>query len=141
MKLAILIVLAGSAAAFAPSPLATYCLTLNMALEDSLGTQPPLGIFAPLGLVANGDEAKFDRLCYTEIKHGRVAMRATVGYRVGKSGLCFPGDIPYDGTKFSAVGGGFDALGMYDVTDDGKFVGDVRNGFIDFGWDTFDKET
>ena len=68
-------------------------------------------------------------------------MLATVGYRVGKSGLCFPGDIPYDGTKFSAVGGGFDALGMYDVTDDGKFVGDVRNGFIDFGWGAFDEET
>ena len=47
---------------------------------------------------------------YTEIKHGRVAMLATVGYLIGQSGLCFPGDISSDGTKFSAVGGGFDAL-------------------------------
>ena len=42
MKLAILIVLAGSAATFAPSPLATKGLALNMAFEDSLGAQQPL---------------------------------------------------------------------------------------------------
>jgi len=162
MKLAILAVLAGSAAAFSPSPLVTKGTALNMAFEDALGAQPPLGFYDPLGLVADGDEAKFDRLRYTELKHGRVAMLANVGYLIGKSGLCFPGNIALDGTKFSDVGGGFDALAnipaggfaqifllagflelfvMQDITGEGEFVGDFRNGFIDFGWDTFDDET
>jgi len=162
MKLAILAVLAGSAAAFAPSPRVNSNNALNMAFEDTLGSQPPLGFFDPLGLVADGDQAKFDRLRYTEIKHGRVSMLAVVGYLVGQSGLSFPGNIALDGTQFSDVGGGFDALTtipaggfaqifllagflelfvMQDVTGTGEFVGDFRNGFIDFGWDTFDEDT
>lgn len=162
MKLAVLTVLAGSAAAFAPSPMVTSNTALNMAFEDTLGSQPPLGFWDPLGLVADGDQAKFDRLRYTELKHGRVSMLATVGYLIGKSGLTFPGDISLDGTKFSDVGSGFDALStipaggfaqifllagflelfvMQDITGTGEFVGDFRNEFIDFGWDTFDETT
>ena len=30
---------------------------------------------------------------------------------------------------------------MKDVTGENEFVGDFRNGFIDFGWDSFDEET
>jgi hypothetical protein len=30
---------------------------------------------------------------------------------------------------------------MRDVTGESEFVGDFRNGAIDFGWDTFDEET
>ena len=69
--------------------------------------------------------------------------------------------ISYDGTLFSDIPNGFAALtaipqaGLYqiiafigflelgvmkDVTG-GEFVGDFRNGAIDFGWDTFDEET
>ena len=28
-----------------------------------------------------------------------------------------------------------------DATGENEFVGDFRNGFIDFGWDSFDEET
>jgi Chlorophyll A-B binding protein len=62
------------------------------AFENELGAQEPLGFFDPLGLVANGDEAKFNRLRYVEIKHGRISMLAVAGYLVaeaGKSRLCF----------------------------------------------------
>ena len=30
---------------------------------------------------------------------------------------------------------------MRDLTGEAEFVGDFRNGAIDFGWDTFDEET
>ena len=30
---------------------------------------------------------------------------------------------------------------MKDATGENEFVGDFRNGALDFGWDTFDKET
>merc|ERR1719148_651261 len=161
MKLAILSALAGYAAAFAPVNQVARTTSLN-AFEDALGSQAPLGFWDPLGLVSDGDQAKFDRLRYVELKHGRIAMLANVGYLVGASGLTFPGNIALDGTKFSDVGPGFDALStipaggfaqifllagflelfvMQDVTGEGEFVGDFRNGFIDFGWDTFDEET
>merc|ERR1712154_273097 len=60
-------------------------------------------------------------------------------------------DIPGGLKAVSAIPGGglvqlFALIGflevfvMKDITG-GEFVGDFRNGFIDFGWDTFDEET
>jgi hypothetical protein len=160
MKLAILTTLAVSAAAFAPSQVAQTSTSLN-AFDSELGAQEPLGFFDPLGLVSDGSEAKFDRLRYVEIKHGRVSMLAVVGYLIEKSGIRLPGAISYDGTQFSDIPDGFAALSkipdaglfqlfafigfleifvMKDVTG-GEFIGDFRNGFIDYGWDTFDEDT
>lgn len=160
--------LASSAAAFAPSTKhasavrSSVATTLNMAsFENELGAQPPLGFFDPLGLVADGDQDKFDRLRYVELKHGRVCMLAVVGYLVTEAGIRLPGDIDYSGLKFSDVPGGFAALEtiskagiaqivifigllelavMKDITG-GEFIGDFRNDAIDFGWDTFDEDT
>merc|ERR1719330_1970933 len=161
MKLAILSFIVGCAAAFAPaSEVARPATTLN-AFEDALGAQPPLGFYDPLGLVEDGNQAKFDRLRYVEIKHGRVAMLANVGYLIEASGTRFGGAISYDGTQFSDIPAGFGALAkipdaglfqifalcgfleifvMKDITG-GEFIGDFRNGFFDLGWDTFDEET
>ncbi len=69
----------------------------------------PLGFFDPLGLVADGDQEKFDRLRGVEIKHGRICMLGVVGYLVNKAGIYLPGDISTDGTKFSDLGSGWDA--------------------------------
>jgi len=161
MKLIIAAILATSAAAFAPAQVAQTSTALN-AFEDALGAQAPLGFWDPLGLVSDGNEAKFDRLRYVEIKHGRVAMLAVVGYLIEAAGIRLPGLISYDGTTFADIPAGFDALAaipssgflqmflfvgtlevffMQDVQGTGEFVGDFRNGFIDFGWDTFDEET
>jgi hypothetical protein len=84
-----------------------------------------------------------------------------VGYLVNKAGIYLPGDIDYSGTKFSDLGDGWAAsfavpvpgalqvlafvgflelFVMKDITG-GEFPGDFRNGFIDFGWDSFDEET
>ena len=161
MKTAILATLVASAAAFAPSKVAQTSTALN-AFEDALGAQPPLGFFDPLGLVADGNEAKFDRLRYVELKHGRISMLAVVGYLIEEAGIRLPGAISYDGTQFSDIPAGFDALSaipsagflqifgfigflevfvMQDVQGTGEFVGDFRNGFIDYGWDSFSEET
>jgi len=128
------------------------------AFENELGAQAPLGFFDPLGLVADGDQEKFDRLRYVEIKHGRICMLGVVGYLVNAAGIYLPGNIAYDGTKFSDLGYGWDAsfavpvagalqvalfVGflelavMKDITG-GEFVGDFRNGAFDLGWDSFD---
>ena len=160
MKSAILASLIATAAAFAPSQDASRTSALSMSFESELGAQDPLGFFDPLGLVADGDQDKFDRLRYVEIKHGRIAMLGVVGYLITEKGDRIPGLISYDGTKFADIPSGFDAINaipdlglaqiiafigalelfvMKDITG-GEFVGDFRNGAIDFGWDLFTEE-
>jgi Chlorophyll A-B binding protein len=161
MKCVLLASLIAGAAAFAPAQMQKTSTALNMAFENELGAQPPLGFFDPLGLVADGDQAKFDRLRYVEIKHGRICMLAVAGYLTQEAGVRLPGDIDYSGLAFADVPNGFKALTtiqpagigqivafigflelavMKDITG-GEFIGDFRNGALDFGWDSFDAET
>jgi hypothetical protein len=44
-----------------------------------IGAVAPLGYFDPLGYCTTGDEAEFNRLRSSEIKHGRLAMMASIG--------------------------------------------------------------
>ncbi|EEC45673.1 protein fucoxanthin chlorophyll a/c protein [Phaeodactylum tricornutum CCAP 1055/1] len=163
MKLAVFASVLASAAAFAPTQSSSrVSVATNMAFRDELGAQPPLGFFDPLGLVKDGDQATFDRLRYVEIKHGRIAMLAVAGYLTTEAGYRLPGNIDYSGLKFADVPGGFKALDtindagvlqivafigflelafMKEVEGKSEFVGDFRNGFIDFGWDSFDDAT
>merc|ERR1719261_974546 len=108
MKSAILASLIASAAAFAPAQnAARTSVATNMAFEDELGAQPPLGFFDPLGLVADGDEEKFARLRYVEVKHGRISMLAVLGYLVAEAGIRLPGNVHVDGLEFTGVRNGF----------------------------------
>merc|ERR1711971_1302083 len=157
--------LIGSAAAFAPAPVAKTTSAIS-AFEDELGVQPPLGFFDPFGMLS-GDvtQERFDRLRYVEIKHGRIAQLAFLGNIITRAGIHLPGDIVYSGTSFDSIGNGWAAISgpnavpqaglaqlfifvgflelgvMKDITGEGEFPGDFRNGFIDFGWDSFDEET
>ena len=102
MKSAIIATIIGSAAAFAPAPVAKTTTSLN-AFEDELGAQPPLGFFDPFGMLS-GDctQERFDRLRYVEIKHGRIAQLAFLGQVVTRAGIHLPGDIDYSGTSFDS---------------------------------------
>lgn len=160
MKFAVLASLLAGASAFAPVAQKSATTSLN-AFENELGAQPPLGFYDPLGLVADGNQARFDRLRYVELKHGRISMLAVAGYLATEAGWRLPGLISYDGTTFADIPGGFAATkaipeaGLYqilgfigflelgfmkDVTG-GEFPGDFRNDRFDFGWDTFDEAT
>ncbi|KAJ8610920.1 hypothetical protein CTAYLR_009767, partial [Chrysophaeum taylorii] len=153
-----------SAAAFAPVASHAAPKTVVKAFETELGVQPPLGFFDPLGLLADADQEKFERLRYVEIKHGRISMLAVLGQIVTKAGIFLPGTIDYSGTKFSDVPTGFGAfsaiqpagiaqivafvgfLELFVMKDSangaapGEFPGDFRNGALDFGWDSFSAE-
>jgi Chlorophyll A-B binding protein len=162
MKSVIFASLIASAAAFAPAQQAARTsVATNMAFESELGAQLPLGFYDPLGLVADGDQAKFDRLRLTEIKHGRIAMLAVVGFLVQEAGIRLPGDIDLSGTKFADIPNGYaaleaipyagklqlfafiGALEVFVMRDfvGGDFPGDLRNNYFDLGWDTFDEAT
>jgi len=74
-----------------------------MALSDMDGYSVETGIqtiWDPLG-IAPDDEEELTWFRQAELKHGRVSMLATIGYVVAKTGICFPGTISLDGTKFS----------------------------------------
>ena len=165
MKSAVIAALIGSAAAFAPAQTGKATTALN-AFENELGAQPPLGFFDPLGLLDDADQERFDRLRYVELKHGRICMLAFLGQITTRAGIYLPGYISTsEGKLFSDVGQGW--AGSFDVpvagalqmlafvgflelavmkdsangAEPGEFVGDFRNGGLDFGWDTFDEET
>merc|ERR1712177_106768 len=112
-----------------------------------------------------GDQERFDRLRYVEIKHGRISMLAFLGNIITRAGIHLPGNIDLSGTSFDSIGNGWAAISgpnaipqagliqivllvgflelgvMKDITGEGEFPGDFRNGSIDYGWDSFDEET
>ncbi|CAB9519755.1 Fucoxanthin-chlorophyll a-c binding protein [Seminavis robusta] len=165
MKLAILASLLSAVAAFAPAAKQASSTVVSMSFDEELGVQAPLGFWDPFGLLNGADQERFDRLRYVEIKHGRIAQLAFLGNILPRAGVYLPGDIDYSGHAFSSYPAGiaaikgddaipFEGIGqiicfigfleicfMKDVPGTGnEFVGDFRNGYIDFGWDTFSEE-
>jgi hypothetical protein len=80
----------------------------TMAFIDSLeGTGEETGgvIWDPLDIAGSvGDEALM-WFRASELKHGRVAMLATVGYLTGAAGITFPGELA-KGVSFASVNAG-----------------------------------
>jgi Chlorophyll A-B binding protein len=135
-------------------------VSTRISFEEEIGAQRPLGFFDPLGVLNGADVARFNRLRYVEIKHGRISMLAVLGHIVTTAGVRLPGDIDMSGTAFDSIPTGLAALSavpsagllqifafigflevavMKDIVG-GEFVGDFRNNAIDFGWDTFTPE-
>jgi len=157
MKSAIFAAALTTAAAFAPAQTGKTVTSLK-AFEGEIGAQPPLGFWDPLGFLDNADQERFDRLRYVELKHGRVAQLAFLGQIVTRNGIHLPGDIDFEGNAFASFPNGLAAINgpdaistpgllqitafiaflefrvMQDITGEGQFEGDFRNGF-DFGWD------
>lgn len=138
-----------SAAAFQATTKSNKKASELKAFEDEVGAQAPLGFFDPLGLVADGEEAKFNRLRFVELKHGRISMLAIVGHLVTAGNVRLPGDIDLQGTSFADIPSGLAALEsippagiaqivafigflelfvMKDVTGTGEFVGTSARG-------------
>ena len=76
--------------------------------SSNIGVTPPLGVFDPLNLISRGPAA-YRRFEEMEIKHGRIAMLATLGIITTEAGIRFPGylSISQD-LKFSDVPGTLD---------------------------------
>merc|ERR1719183_2769575 len=79
--------------------------------ENDIGVTPPLGLFDPLGFLGRGPEV-YRRYQEIEIKHGRLAMAATLGVITTEAGIRFPGYIsPSNDLTFADVPG--DLAGAY----------------------------
>ena len=66
--------------------------TSSGGVEADIGVTPPLGLFDPLGFLNRGPDA-YRRYQEIEIKHGRLAMAATLGVIVTEAGIRLPGAI------------------------------------------------
>ena len=87
MKLTIVIVYAPNSAAFAPTKSTTQSTQLNAWINDQVGITPPVGFFDPLGLSNGKDEATMKYYREAELKHGRVAMAACLGWYLNAGGV------------------------------------------------------
>jgi hypothetical protein len=169
MKLLILLAsIAVAAHAFVPSfipTLATKTSSLQAGsaspFKDEVGAQVPLGFWDPMSMLGSDNPSRFNRLREVEIKHGRIAMLAVVGYLTTYAGVRLDGmqDMP---AGFAAIQtsawidnpvakaqiygtilfiGFLEFCVMKDHMGRAEFPGDYRNGGLDFGWDSFDDAT
>merc|ERR1711953_441333 len=90
---------------------ANYTDSPLRAFENELGVQAPTGYWDPLGLSKDGDADVFRRRRESEIKHGRIAMIASLGYIVTGLGYRWPGELsPSTGVTFSECPNGLAAI-------------------------------
>ena len=104
MKLAISALLAGSAAAFAPAPVARTTSAIGAFTAETMpGALAPMGFFDPLGFAADADSATLKKYREAEVTHGRVAMLAVLGFLVGEAveGSSFLFDASISGPAIS----------------------------------------
>jgi hypothetical protein len=88
----------------------TKKVTVKAAFDTELGATKPFNYWDPLGMSASGDKAEFRRRRVAEIKNGRVAMFACIGYMVPEFWR-FPGYCsPSQDLKFTDIPNGVEAL-------------------------------
>lgn len=146
-SVAALALLAGSAAAFAPSAGSRAGSALRADLSGEIGATAPLGYWDPFDMTNGGEQETFDALRHIELKHGRVSMLAFVGYcytfdpshrlpgcedfSTGLAALTSMGQAQWLEVFFTV---GLLEIWTSDITGNAEFAGDSRNG-LDFGWD------
>ena len=112
MKLATLAAILGSAAAFAPAQTGRAATAVSETKADlevlAKKLNPIVGRFDPLGLAdqefwGESNEATIGFLRESEVKHGRIAMFAFVGYIVHANGITWPWAMTMAGDPFPKV--------------------------------------
>jgi len=142
MKLAIASLLAGSAAAFTSPSLSTSARSTTQVAETKADLEamakklnPVVGFYDPMNLAdatfwGTSNEATIGFLRHAEIKHGRIAMFAFVGYIVHANGIKFPWAMQMDGTPFPDE---TNPPALWDaVSDDAKWQIFSLIGFLEF---------
>jgi len=80
------------------------------AFESELGVQAPTGFWDPAGFTKDGSEVNFKRRRASEIKHGRIAMLATMGYITPQLFGKLPGFLTFDKLAYADIPNGLGAI-------------------------------
>jgi len=101
---ALALALVASASAFSPAPQRVpSSMALHMGAESMEGASAPFGYWDPMGISESGSDATLAWFRHAELKHGRVAMAATVGWIIQETGITFPGTYNLAGDTFSSL--------------------------------------
>jgi len=140
MKLLLSALLATSATAFAPpasNSRTSVAVGETKADLEVLAKElnPIVGYFDPLELGSDefweqSNESTIGFLREAEIKHGRIAMFAFVGYIVHANGIKFPWAMQMDGTPFPSVSSAPEAWDQ--ISDAAKWQIIAFVGFLEF---------
>jgi len=148
---------AGASAFTAPAKQASTTALNGKPINQEIGVQAPVGYFDPLGFIKNGpygsEEDNFRHYRAVEVKHGRIAMAATLGMLVQQT-TRFEGYLsPSANLKFEDIPNGLGALdavplegwvqmavviGMHEVfikERPGRAPGDFGTGYFGFTMD------
>jgi len=88
MKLAAIFALLGSASAFVPAAKVNTKSALSAWKDETVvGITPPVGFFDPLGLSVGKSDEVMKLYREAELKHGRVAMAACLGWYLNAAGV------------------------------------------------------
>ena len=127
----------------APAVATTRAASPSMETVDDLKTlssklNPAVGYYNPTPLVdmdfwGQGQAATIGFLRHAELKHGRIAMAAFVGYLVQANGIHFPWDLTTSGISFgdiSAAGGPADQWDALPTNSKLSIIGAI--GFLEW---------
>mmetsp|Transcript_12120 Transcript_12120/g.37310 ORF Transcript_12120/g.37310 Transcript_12120/m.37310 type:complete len:214 (-) Transcript_12120:45-686(-) len=111
-----LLALAATAGALVAPSTAPKASVAVKGVSDMIGgTIETAGLWDPLRLSKGASDEQLYRWRCVELKHGRVAMAATVGYLYNDLKLNFPGTLsPSEGIKFTDVPTGLAATHGFD---------------------------
>lgn len=88
MKFVSTLALVSSVSAFAPASQTRSAVSLSAWKDDTVvGITAPVGFFDPLGLSKGKDDVTMELYREAELKHGRVAMAACLGWYITSSGV------------------------------------------------------
>jgi len=132
--------LAGTAVAFAPSSKNQASITGLKAGADDLTAlakkcNPVVQFYDPIGLSkqtfwGSTSDQTIGFLREAEVKHGRIAMFAFVGYIVHANGITWPWPMQLDGTPFPKVNNAPEAWDA--ISDDAKLQILLFVGFLEY---------
>jgi len=86
---------------------------------DGVGEETGGEIWDPLGIADTVSDEALMWFRHAELKHGRAAMLATIGYIVGAAGITFPGEIA-KGVTFESVNSEGVYMAWSKVPEEGK---------------------
>eukprot|EP00557_Chaetoceros_sp_GSL56_P005425 CAMPEP_0176490430 /NCGR_PEP_ID=MMETSP0200_2-20121128/7866_1 /TAXON_ID=947934 /ORGANISM="Chaetoceros sp., Strain GSL56" /LENGTH=258 /DNA_ID=CAMNT_0017887735 /DNA_START=23 /DNA_END=799 /DNA_ORIENTATION=- len=142
LSIATLLSIVAGASAFTSSSLPTSVRSTTQVGETKADLEvlakklnPIVGFYDPLNLAeaqfwGTSNEATIGFLRHSEIKHGRIAMFAFVGYIVHANGIKFPWAMQMDGTPFPSE---TNPPALWDtISDDAKWQIFGLIGFLEF---------